>query len=317
MAEPFNSDLRAALVDAAKELGLRHHEKGTVITIEGPRFSTKAESIMFRQWGADVINMSIAPEAILANEAGIPYAAVAMSTDYDCWKEDETVVTWEEILKVFSENVEKVTKLLAAAIPKIACLSKESAQPASAKNSSPEKSGTDHIKNKIRTIPHWPKEGVMFRDITTLLKDSEGLKEILKELVARYKNMQIDIIAGIESRGFIIGAALAHQLNLGFVPVRKKGKLPAETETLTYETEYSTDTIEIHKDAVQAGSKVLLVDDLVATGGSALAAAQLIEKLGGQITEIALVVDLPDLGGKKKLEDKGYKVFTLVEFEGE
>ncbi|MBW2972170.1 S-methyl-5'-thioadenosine phosphorylase [Candidatus Woesearchaeota archaeon] len=119
MAEPFSADLRKILVQSCKELKITHHPKGTVVTIEGPRFSTKAESHMFRAWGADIINMSIAPEAILANEAGIPYAAVAMSTDYDCWKEDEAPVTWDDILKIFGQNVDKVTKLLTAAIPKI------------------------------------------------------------------------------------------------------------------------------------------------------------------------------------------------------
>ena len=119
MAEPFNADLRKILNDTCKELKIKHHPKGTVVTIEGPRFSTKAESHMFRAWGADIINMSIAPEAILANEAGIPYAAVAMSTDFDCWKDDEAPVTWDDILKIFGQNVEKVTKLITAAIPKI------------------------------------------------------------------------------------------------------------------------------------------------------------------------------------------------------
>ncbi|PIN87212.1 S-methyl-5'-thioadenosine phosphorylase [Candidatus Woesearchaeota archaeon CG10_big_fil_rev_8_21_14_0_10_44_13] len=119
MADPFNENLRKILIKTAEELKIRHHHKGTVITIEGARFSTRAESRMFRQWGADVINMSIAPEAILAGEAGIPYAAVAMSTDYDCWKTDEEPVTWEAILKIFGKNVEKVTKLLVEAIPKI------------------------------------------------------------------------------------------------------------------------------------------------------------------------------------------------------
>jgi 5'-methylthioadenosine phosphorylase len=119
MAEPFSKDLRKVLIESARELKLVCHEKGTVITIEGPRFSTKAESHMFRAWGADVINMSIAPECILANEAGIPYAAVAMSTDYDCWKEDEEPVTWEAVLKIFGENVEKVLSLLLKSIPKV------------------------------------------------------------------------------------------------------------------------------------------------------------------------------------------------------
>ncbi|MBW3000375.1 S-methyl-5'-thioadenosine phosphorylase [Candidatus Woesearchaeota archaeon] len=119
MPEPFSKELRKALIESCKELKLKHHEKGTVITIEGPRFSTKAESKMFRSWGADVINMSVAPECILANELEVPYAAVAMNTDYDCWKEDEEPVTWEEIVRVFKKNVDKVTKLLITAIPKI------------------------------------------------------------------------------------------------------------------------------------------------------------------------------------------------------
>ena len=119
MADPFDAKLRNILIRACKELRLKHHEKGTVVTIEGPRFSTRAESFMFRQWGADVINMSIAPECILSNEIGLPYAAVAMSTDYDCWKQDEKPVTWEEVLKVFKENADKVTRLLVEVIPRI------------------------------------------------------------------------------------------------------------------------------------------------------------------------------------------------------
>ena len=119
MAEPFSKELRELLVNSCEELGLKHHKKGTVITIEGPRLSTKAESLMFRAWGADVINMSVAPEAVLANEAGIPYAAIAMSTDFDCWKDDEAPATWEEILKVFGQNVEKVINLLVNVIPRV------------------------------------------------------------------------------------------------------------------------------------------------------------------------------------------------------
>jgi 5'-methylthioadenosine phosphorylase len=120
MAEPFDPDLRGILIDICSEEGIRHHKIGTVVTIEGPRFSTRAESMMFRSWGADVINMSVAPECALANEAGIPYAAVAMSTDYDCWKTDEEAVSWDEVLRVFTENAAKVTRLLTRAIPRIA-----------------------------------------------------------------------------------------------------------------------------------------------------------------------------------------------------
>ena len=173
------------------------------------------------------------------------------------------------------------------------------------------------IKQKIRTVPHWPKQGIMFRDITTLLKDSEGFNHTVDLLVERYKDMKIDIVAGIESRGFITGAVLAHRLGLGFVPIRKPGKLPAETVSEEYELEYGTDKIEVHTDAIQKGAQVLLVDDLIATGGTALAACNLITKLGGQVVECSFIIDLIDIGGKKKLMDAGFKVFSLVVFEGE
>ena len=173
------------------------------------------------------------------------------------------------------------------------------------------------IKEKIRTIPNWPKEGIMFRDITTLLRDKEGYNHMIELLVQRYKDMELDVIAGIEARGFITGAVLANKLGLGFIPIRKKGKLPGETTEHTYEKEYGPDTIEVHTDAIKQGEKVLIVDDLLATGGTCIAACNLIKKLGGEIVECSFIVDLPDLGGKKKLEDEGYKVFNLVEFEGE
>jgi adenine phosphoribosyltransferase len=175
----------------------------------------------------------------------------------------------------------------------------------------------DSIKNKIRTIPDFPKKGIMFRDITTLLQDGQGLKDVVSEFVKRYKDAKIDVVAGIEARGFILGGVLAHELGVGFIPLRKKGKLPFKTESVTYDLEYGTDTIEIHCDAIKKGENVLLVDDLLATGGTSLAAAQLIEKLGGNIVEIAFIVDLPEVGGKKKLTEAGYKTFPLVEFEGE
>lgn len=173
------------------------------------------------------------------------------------------------------------------------------------------------IKSRIRTVPHYPKQGIMFRDITTLLKDPVGLRLTVHELVNRYTGMKIDKVAGIESRGFIVGAPLAHMLGVGFVPIRKKGKLPAETIGHDYELEYGTDRIEIHTDAISPGENVLLVDDLIATGGTAEAAAMLIEKIGGNIVECAFVIDLPEVGGRKRLEKHGYKVFALCEFEGD
>ncbi len=173
------------------------------------------------------------------------------------------------------------------------------------------------IKSRIRTVPHYPKQGIMFRDITTLLKDPVGLRITVEELVRRYENVKIDKVAGIESRGFILGAPLAYALGKGFVPIRKQGKLPAETIGHDYELEYGTDRIEIHTDAIAPGEKVLLVDDLIATGGTAEAACKLIEKIGGKIVECAFVIDLPDIGGRARLEKNGHKVFALCEFEGD
>ncbi|WP_295577783.1 adenine phosphoribosyltransferase [uncultured Lamprocystis sp.] len=173
------------------------------------------------------------------------------------------------------------------------------------------------IKSRIRTVPHYPKQGVMFRDITTLLKDPVGFRITINELVNRYTAQKIDRVAGIEARGFIIGAALAYQLGVGFVPIRKKGKLPAETVGHDYDLEYGTDRIEMHVDSVSQGEKVLLVDDLIATGGTATAACKLIESMGGTVVECCFVIDLPDLGGRRRLEKHGQKVFALCEFEGD
>ncbi len=173
------------------------------------------------------------------------------------------------------------------------------------------------VKSRIRTIPHYPKQGIMFRDITSLLQDPVGFRLTINDLAHRYAGMKIDKVAGVESRGFIIGAALAYQLGTGFVPIRKKGKLPGKTMGRDYDLEYGTDRIEIHVDAIAKGEKVLLVDDLIATGGTAEAAAALIEDLGGKIIECCFVIDLPDIGGRKRLEDKGLKVFALCEFEGD
>lgn len=168
----------------------------------------------------------------------------------------------------------------------------------------------------IRTIPNYPKEGIMFRDITTLLKDPAGFKATIEILMAKYKDVQIDYVAGIEARGFILGSALAYGLGLGFIPVRKKGKLPGKTITQSYNLEYGSDTIEIHEDALHRGARILLIDDLIATGGTAIGAITLIEKVGGVIVETAFVVDLPELGGAKKIEDLGHKVYSICNFSG-
>ena len=173
------------------------------------------------------------------------------------------------------------------------------------------------IKSKIRTIENYPIKGVMFRDITTLLKDPEGLRDSINKLVDRYKDLNIDKIIAIESRGFIIGAPLAYLLNVGLVLIRKPGKLPAETIDQDYKLEYGTDKIEVHVDSIEKGEKVLIVDDLIATGGTAEAAVRLVQKMKGDIVECCFIIDLPDIGGRDRLENMGQKVFTLCEFEGE
>ncbi len=173
------------------------------------------------------------------------------------------------------------------------------------------------IKSLIRTIPHYPKPGIQFRDITTLLKDPLGFRMVIDALSQHYSHKKIDKIAGIEARGFIIGAALAYKLGVGFVPIRKSGKLPAETVGHDYVLEYGADRVEVHTDAIDEGELVLLVDDLIATGGTAEAAIVLIEKLGGVVVSCAFVIDLPDLGGSRRLLNAGIETFALCEFEGD
>ena len=173
------------------------------------------------------------------------------------------------------------------------------------------------IKSHIRTIKNYPIKGVMFRDITTLLNNSEGFRAAIDEFVNRYKDIKIDKIVAIESRGFIIAAPLAYLLNVGLVLIRKPGKLPSKTIVQDYELEYGTDRIEVHMDAINKGDKVLIVDDLIASGGTAEATVKLVKKMRGEIIECCFVIDLPDIGGRARLENMGQKVFALCEFEGE
>ena len=173
-----------------------------------------------------------------------------------------------------------------------------------------------NIKRYIRTIPDYPQPGVMFRDITTLLADMHAFRAAVDELVWPFLATDIDYVAGIEARGFILGGAVAHVLGRGFIPIRKKGKLPARVIGQEYSLEYGVDTIEIHADAIKTSDRLLLVDDLVATGGTATAAIDLLRKSGGEVVAAAFVIDLPDLGGARKLRDKGVQVHTLVSFEG-
>lgn len=175
----------------------------------------------------------------------------------------------------------------------------------------------DRIKDAIRTIPDYPKPGIMFRDVTTLLGDAGAFRAAVDAMVQPHAGKKIDKVAGIEARGFILGGAVAHQLSVGFVPVRKKGKLPWQTIGQSYELEYGVDEVEIHVDAVEEGERVLVVDDLIATGGTAEAAILLLRQAGAEVVGCSFVIDLPDLGGARRLEKLGVKVASLVAFEGE
>ena len=173
-----------------------------------------------------------------------------------------------------------------------------------------------NLKDAIRTIPDYPKPGVMFRDITTLLGNPRALRVAIDRLVEPYVGAGVDKVAGIEARGFVLGGAVAHQLSVGFAPVRKKGKLPWRTLRQEYQLEYGVDSVEMHEDALAAGEKVLIIDDLIATGGTALAAVKLIEGLGATVVGASFVIDLPDLGGMRKLRDLGLRTEALCAFEG-
>ena len=173
-----------------------------------------------------------------------------------------------------------------------------------------------NLADTIRAIPDYPKPGIVFRDITTLLGDARAFRRAVDELVQPFAGLKIAKIAGIEARGFILGGAVAHQLSAGFVPVRKKGKLPFQTVSMPYSLEYGSDEIEVHKDAVSPGERVLLVDDLIATGGTAEGAVKLLRQLGADVVSACFVIDLPELGGRQKLEALGVEVRTLVSFDG-
>ena len=173
----------------------------------------------------------------------------------------------------------------------------------------------EYIKSKVRSIPNWPIKGVIFRDITTLLQDPKAFKEICQIFFNRYVNEKVDKIVGIDARGFLFGSVLAVELGIGFVPIRKKGKLPYKTISESYTLEYGEETIEIHEDAIDRGDRIVIVDDLMATGGTIAASAALVEKLGGDILECAFVIELPDLKGREKMGDRN--LFAILEFEGE
>ena len=177
---------------------------------------------------------------------------------------------------------------------------------------------SDYLRSHIRTVPDWPAPGVQFRDITPLLQNPRVFRVLIDAFVHRYMDptLRPDVVAGLDARGFILGSVVAYELNVGFVPIRKKGKLPYTTVEETYELEYGSATVELHTDAVARGQRVLLIDDLIATGGTMMAGKRLLEKLGASVTEGAAIVDLPELGGSERLREAGLKLFTLVDFAG-
>ena len=177
---------------------------------------------------------------------------------------------------------------------------------------------TDYLRQNIRTVPDWPAPGVQFRDITPLLQDHAIFRVMVEAFVERYRqpHLRPDVVAGLDARGFILGSVVAYALEVGFVPIRKKGKLPFTTVAETYELEYGSATVELHTDAVQPGQRVLLMDDLIATGGTMMAGRKLLEKLGAVVMEGAAIVNLPELGGAQRLQDSGLALFTLVDFAG-
>lgn len=180
----------------------------------------------------------------------------------------------------------------------------------------PEVMGVEALADKIRKIENWPQKGILFHDITPVLQSAEYFRLLVDLLVYRYMEQKVDVVAGLDARGFIIGAALAYQLNVGFVPIRKKGKLPFDTVSQSYALEYGEATVEIHTDAIKPGARVLLVDDLVATGGTMLAGVELIRKLGGEVIEAAAILEFTDLDGGKKIRESGAPLFTLCQNKG-
>ena len=174
----------------------------------------------------------------------------------------------------------------------------------------------DFLRDSIRSIPDYPKPGIIFRDITTLLGNARAFRRAVDELVQPFAGSKIDQVAGMEARGFILGGAVAHQLSAGFIPIRKKGKLPHSTVSIAYSLEYGVDEMEVHTDAVKPGEKVILIDDLIATGGTAEGATKLLQKMGAEVVAACFVIDLPELGGRAKLEALGVPVRTLIAFDG-
>ncbi len=313
--------------------------------MEGPQFSTQAESNIYRGWGAHVIGMTNMPEAKLAREAELCFATVAMVTDFDCWHPEHDAVTAAQVSEIFAKNADRARELVRRTIPLLAkhptpcpqgCdRALESAvmtAPASRDELRAQvlksaglridaKVGSKHdpfgLAPLIRTVPDFPKKGIQFRDITTLLENAAGFKRMIHAFAERYRAQRIDKVMGIDARGFILGGALAYELGCGFAPVRKKGKLPGATLRMEYALEYGTDSVEIRDEGVSKGERVLIIDDLIATGGTAEAALKLARLKEAHVVEACFAIELPDLKGRERLEAAKCPVQSLVSFEGD
>ncbi len=345
MAHPMCSRLSELTASAAEKAGGGIHRGGTYLCIEGPQFSTLAESKLYRQWGADIIGMTNSTEAKLAREAEICFSTVAMVTDWDCWHPDHEHVTAAQVATTFSANADRGRALIKALVPlaarrpascPVGCqhvldaavmtaeLKREPTKARALKQAglrvhAPEapKDDPHGLKPFIRTVHDFPKKGIGFRDITTLLENKDGFHRAVKALAERYRAQRLDAVMGIDARGFILGGALAYELGCGFVPVRKKGKLPGTTLKMEYALEYGTDAIEVREGCLNRGAKVVVIDDLMATGGTAEAAVKLARTLGGDVLECAFVIELPDLKGRERLSMIGCAAHSLVSFEGD
>ncbi len=344
MAHPVCSRVGDAAVKALEGAQVPFRRGGTYVCMEGPQFSSKAESNVYRSWGAHVIGMTNMPEAKLAREAELCFATVAMVTDFDCWHPDHDAVTAAQVAATFTQNARAAREVVRRVIPLVgkhpaACPKGCDKALDSAVLTAPhardelrarllksaglriEVAAPKHdphgLAKLIRTVPDFPKKGIQFRDITTLLEDGPGLKRTVRALADRYRGQRIDKIMGIDARGFILGGAMAVELGCGFAPVRKKGKLPGATLRMEYALEYGTDAVEIREEGLKRGERVVVVDDLIATGGTAEAAIKLARMKEAVVVEACFVIELPDLHGRERLEAAGAAVHSLVTFEGD
>ncbi|MGE3620665.1 MAG: S-methyl-5'-thioadenosine phosphorylase [Acidimicrobiia bacterium] len=344
MADPTCGRIGAAVAEAAADEGGAPRVGGTYVCIEGPQFSTRAESEVYRGWGADVIGMTNMPEAKLAREAEMCFATLAMVTDYDCWHPDHGDVTAATVAATFAANAARARQVVRRVVPALAehpspCPhgcdralddavitapgSRDRVRAALLASaglrvggSPPPVEDPHDLGRLVRTVPDFPRPGILFRDITTLLEDGEGLRRTVGALAGRARPHGIDRVVGIDARGFILGGALAFELGVGFVAVRKQGKLPGRTARMDYELEYGTDAVEVREGGIPPGARVLVVDDLLATGGTAEAAIKLARQQGAEVVEACFVIELPDLGGRARLLAQGCAVHSLVAFAG-